>query len=529
MAGGAARHRWPGIVRAVSAADTERQNRLVEALLQPQAYAHPVDRVEHIETHISHIFLAGDYAYKIKKAVQFAFLDYRRLEQRHRMCQREYQRNLRAAPELYLDVVPVTEASDGRIRIDGEGSVVEWAVKMRRFASDALMSTMVEEDRLTASHIDVLARRIARFHDDAPVAAAGDTHGGGSQGAAEWRSTLEELAERDDLFAPQDLARLKRLSEKAIEENAALLDRRLEADQVRHVHGDLHLRNACWLDGEPVLFDSIEFNDRLAVIDTLYDLAFLLMDLIARDHRDLANVALNSYLAERWDVEGLTLLPLFMSARAGILAKVLAEQHAEGAGEPAQLAARARHYFGLALQLIDRAPGAVVAIGGLSGTGKSTVARGLAPLLDPAPGAVLLRSDVIRKQLAGVPVTEPLAQHYYSADYNRRVYERMHKLAGDVAAAAHSVITDAVYSAPGERDDIAHIAAGADRSFHGVWLEADLETRLGRVDHRAADASDADTGVVKLQQDKDVGAIDWRRIDAGGAAETVVAAVAALR
>jgi predicted kinase len=323
---------------------------------------------------------------------------------------------------------------------------------------------------------------------------------------------------------------LGRATRAALARLAPLLAARGERGLVRRGHGDLHLGNIALIDGEPVAFDAIEFDPLIAAGDVLYDLAFLLMDIIERGLPEAANIVLNRYLAETRrpdDLDALAALPLFLSLRAAIRAKVTAARAASAAerARPAILRA-ARTYFDLAGRLIAPAPPQLLAVGGLSGTGKSILARALAPELAPAPGAVLLRSDVERKARFGVGETERLPADAYAPAVTAAVYATLADKARRVVAAGHSAIVDAVFARSHERAAIA--AAGG----RGLFLAADLETRLARVTERAADASDAGAAVVRAQEDYDLGAFDrpaWTCLDGSGTPdETLAQAKAAL-
>jgi predicted kinase len=323
------------------------------------------------------------------------------------------------------------------------------------------------------------------------------------------------------------------LSRAALTRVLPLLVARGERGLVRRGHGDLHLGNVALIDGAPVAFDAIEFDPVIASGDVLYDLAFLIMDLIERGFTVAANVVLNRYLLETRraeDLDALAALPLFLSLRAAIRAMVTAER-AERVAERdrAPIRRAARTYFDLAGRLIEPPPPRLVAVGGLSGTGKSVVARALAPELPPAPGAVVLRSDVARKARFGVAEHERLPPEAYARDVTMALYAELVETARRVVAAGHSAIVDAVYARPHERAAIA--AAGA--PFRGIFLTADLATRLARVTGRMADASDADAAVARAQEDYDLGEFDqprWTCIDASGTPEeTLARAKAALR
>lgn len=503
--------------------DSQSAQAAVTALLaDPRTHGGAV--VERVDTHAALVFLAGDRAYKLKRAVRYPYLDFSTVEKRRAACFAEVALNRRTAPSLYLDVVPVVRRADGALALGGAGEAVDWVVAMRRFPADALFESLAERGALTAERMRALADSVAAFH-----AAAERRPDGG--GAAAMRAVVDgnlaELRERPALFPPDRVERLARLGADALDRLAPPLEERRRSGFVRHCHGDLHLRNIVLLDGAPTLFDGIEFDESLAVIDVAYDLAFLLMDLDHRGLRPLGCAVLNRYLESTGDFGGLALLPLFLSVRAAVRAKIGAAAAAvqtdrERAGEMERDAVR---YLAEAVAALEPPPARLVAIGGLSGTGKTVLARGVAPALGPPPGAVVLRSDVLRKSLFGVAETAPLPPEAYGATATERVYATMAERAEVVLAAGHAVVADAVHARPHERAAIAEVARGAGVRFDGVWLDSPLAVRVARVDARRGDASDATAAVVERQESYDLGQIDWLHVDAGRDAGETLAAV----
>lgn len=474
--------------------------------------------VKRIDTHAAMVFLAGPDVYKIKRAVRFAFLDFSTLEKRRIACEREVALNRLTAPDLYLGTVPVTRRPDGGLALGGDGPAVEWAVHMRRFDESATFDRLCAGRRLTAELADALARRVAALHEVAPAAAVDDPAGRVARIA---RENCAEMRERPDLFPPAGLAALVAGTEAALRRLAPLIEARAKAGEVRRCHGDLHLANIALIDGRPVIFDALEFDEDLATIDVAYDVAFLLMDLWARGERRLANRVLNRWLVERGlrpdDLDGLALLPLFLSMRAAIRAKVAAARAAHLDGEDRAAAeAEARTLFAVACAALADVPARLVAIGGLSGTGKTTLAMALACDVGRAPGAVVVRSDVLRKLVAGVAESERLPPQVYTPEASRRVYDAMHARAARALAAGHAAILDAVHARPDERAAARAVAEAAGVGFHGLWLEAPEGDMVARVTARRGDASDADAAVVARQLGYETGEIDWPRVDTGG-------------
>jgi aminoglycoside phosphotransferase family enzyme/predicted kinase len=487
--------------------------------------------VRRIDTHASAVFLAGPRALKVKRAVRFPFLDYSTLEKRHAACTEEIAVNRPFAPQIYRGVVAITKGPEGRLAIGGSGPPIEWAVDMLRFDETRTLDRLADVGGIDAALADKLGHAVVVAHAGAPQVDAGP-----------WIAAVEEFVaqnavafgERPDLFPLDRAEELTRRSREALATIAPLLLARGQHGLTRRGHGDLHLGNIALIDGEPVAFDAIEFDPLIAAGDVLYDLAFLLMDLVERGLAAAANVVLNRYLVETRrpeDLNALKALPFFLSLRAAIRAKVTAARldHAPEHGREA-IARSAITYFRLACRLIAPAPPSLVAVGGLSGTGKSLLARALAPELDPAPGAVVLRSDVERKLRFGVGETERLPPPAYEPGVTAAVYVSLCDKARRAVAAGHSVIVDAVFGEERERSMIAAVAAGQAVAFHGLFLAADLATRLRRVGGRGPDASDADAAVARRQEDYQLGKLDWARVDASGTPEkTLALARSALR
>ena len=498
----------------------EAQAEVIAFLGEGRSYGAPGALVERTETHISIVFLVGERAYKLKRAVRFSYVDYSTLALREAYCRRELALNRRSAPELYLRVRAITRAPGGGLEFDGAGPAVEFVLEMRRFAQEALLDQLAARGGLTRELMRGVTDEIAGFHAAAEVMP-------GFGGAAAVRAVIvgnaENLARAAPLLDADAAQAVSAAALAALARLSALLEARKAAGKVRRCHGDLHLRNICLLEGQPLLFDCIEFNDEFSCIDVLYDLSFLLMDLLHLGFADLANGVCNRYLDRTGDWEGMALLPLFISMRAAVRAHVLAAQYR--ATPAAQTLAAARAYLALAGAALRGGTPFVLAIGGMSGTGKSTIAAALAGRLGPVPGARVIRSDVLRKMLAGVGPEVRLPASAYDAKTSARVYARMWGQARSVLGGGYPVILDASFLAGTRREEARMLAAREGVAFCGVWLEARAGLLAARLAARRDDASDADAAVMRGQAVE--GVVDWLAVDAAAAVETQVARILA--
>ena len=466
-----------------------------------------------VATHASLVFLGRERAIKLKRAVRFAFLDFSTPQRRLDLCRRELALNRRTAARLYLDVRRITRAADGGLTFDGDGALIDAVVVMRRFADADLLDHRAEAGDLPAPLMTDLARAIAAFHAEATPTRA---HGGAAA-MARVLALDEEALRASGLFAAGETDELTRALRDAHARLAPLLDARRDAGKVRRCHGDLTLRNICVFEDAATPFDALEFDEDLASVDVLYDLAFLLMDLWRRGRDETANLVFNRYLDAADETGGLPLLPFFMAVRATVRAHVTAAQAAEAA--PAQadaLRAEARLYFDLAGACLALAPAILVAVGGLSGSGKSTVAAVVAPTLGPLPGARVLSSDRIRKALHGVAAETRLPAQAYQPEVSRAVYAAQRAQARATLDAGFAVVADAVFDRPDARATIEAVAREAGVAFHGVWLDAPLDVLGPRVAARSGDPSDATLAVLRAQAEAGPGDMTWTRLDASG-------------
>lgn len=478
---------------------------LIEALQNPACYTHPAAGVRLVETHISWVLLTGDYAYKIKKPVDFGFLDFSSLAKRRHCCEEELRLNRRLAPELYLAVLPIT-GTPAAPRLGGAGEAIEYAVQMREFPQEAQFDRVLARGELGAAQIAALAETLAAFHRAAAVAEAGGHYGSAE---AVWQPVAQNFAQIRPRLAARDeldqLDALQRWSETAFASLRGVFTQRQQTGHIRECHGDAHLGNIALLDGRPVLFDCIEFNPELRWIDVMSEIAFLTMDLHDRGRPDLARRALNDYLQHTGDYAGLRVLRFYQVYRALVRAKVACLRLAQdGVSEEQGSAARQQvaAYLRLAARFTAAGPTPLMITHGLSGSGKTTLSDGVLE----SQGAIRLRSDVERKRLFGLAADarsgSAVNSDLYSADAGARTYHHLAELAETVLDAGFPVIVDAAFLKRAQRELFRQLAERLELPFVIFDCKAPPEQLRGRVAERATrgrDASEADVAVLERQ------------------------------
>lgn len=525
----------------------ERQRRIIDRLTECPDWDSEDTRPEDVklfETHGAFVLVGNRHALKIKKAVQFDYMDYGSLESRHRCCRRERMLNRRTAAGLYLEIAPIYENAAGGINLGaGENSpgpdVIEWALKMRAFDAHSRFDKLAAQGELKDPMLDELTDIIVDFHAGlAPIR--------NRDMMALYQRTIAQNFDQLDSFVPAifDSAEITAFRQellRQLDRHNALIIRRAQNGYVRFTHGDLHLQNICLLDGHPTLYDGVEYCDDFAISDILYDLAFLLMDLKASLSSEAANRVLNRYfmqsgaLTHPSQFEALALLPFFLAIRAGIRTHVhssrfLERTHEADDGDNFRTAAR--RYYRQAMAYLAPPPPRLIAVGGFSGSGKSTLSKMLAPLIGDGVGALHIRSDIVRRKLMDWDEFSPMPKDAYSAEKSEQVYERMRQIAKTALEAGHCVVLDAVFDRQMDRIPLDAIARNAGAAFDGLWLEAAPNILKSRISARTRDASDATVDVLVAQLDRAAKRNEenrWRRLDANlSPAEIMVQAKSAL-
>ncbi|KOR37485.1 MULTISPECIES: AAA family ATPase [Planktothricoides] len=472
---------------------------VIQQMLQPEFYPHPVpEPVKLIQTHVSFVLLAGAYAYKLKKPVNFGFLDFSTLAKRQHFCGEELRMNRRSAPDIYLEVLPITQTGD-KYQLGGHGEPVEYTLKMRQFPQDALLINLFEAGKLNQTEMQELGKVVADFHRQTAtndyILKFGEV--------AQIRQAFDENYAQSEKYigGPQTQAQFdqtKAYTDSFFGEKAALFQERIAQEKIRECHGDLHLKNIAIIDEKNVLFDCIEFNEPFRFVDTMYDVAFAVMDIEARGRKDLANVFLNTYIEQTADWAGLQLLPLYLSRQAYVRAKVtsfLLDDPGVPADQKAQAEKAAAEYYKLAWEYTQPGEGRLFLMSGVSGSGKSTTARILAEKI----GAIHLRSDAVRKHLAGIGLNERGGNEIYSPEMTQKTYQRLLELGIMLTKSGFPVILDAKYDRIQLRSEA--IAAAKAQSLPVTILHCTAPEAVLRhwLSQRSGDISDATADLLASQ------------------------------
>lgn len=468
---------------------------LISALLRPESYPHPVQHVRLIETHISWVLLAGEFAYKLKKPLNLGFLDFSTLDRRRFCCEEEIRLNRRLAPETYLDVQPITGDKHGPI-VGGTGRVLEWAVRMQAFPE---ASTLDRATTVTPDQIDAIADRIAAFHRNIDTAPASGPLGTPEAVMHPVRENFNQVRELLAHPLPEALPELEQVAHWSELEGTRLQDhfqQRLAQGFVRECHGDLHLGNIAWVNDAPLIFDCIEFNPALRFIDIISEVAFLFMDLAARGSTDLAWRFINRWLEQTGDHAGLAALRFYLVYRAMVRLKVASIRFSQGDRSHEE---EIGHYLDLALALSRQAPTQLILMHGYSGSGKTWLSQRLLETL----GAIRIRSDVERKRLFGLEAladSTAAKRDIYTAEANQKTLEHLLALGRSLLDFGYSVIADATFLAKTWRRPFQAMAVGLERPLRIVSLVAPPEVLRRRVTQRETRADDAsEAGVVVLE------------------------------
>ena len=478
---------------------------LLQEMLNPAVYPHAVTLpIQVIHTHISMVVLTGSVAYKLKKPINFGFLDFSTLDQRQHYCQEEVRLNQRGAPNLYLNVVPIT-IEKSSLRIEGDGPCVEYAVKMRQFDQAQLFSELIESDRLFPKDLVKLGQVVAEFHrktqSNAHIASFGSVE--------QIKAAIDENYQQTQSFigtsqqpgpqTHQQWLETKAFSDRFFSDHRLWFEQRQAQGKIRECHGDLHLRNICYWQDEIQLFDCIEFNESFLFVDVMYDVAFTVMDLDVRQRSDLATIFLNTYLEQTVDWDGMYVLPLYLSRQAYVRAKVQSLLSVDPQLSQAERAAADRTaamYYQQAWQYSQPKQGRLFLMSGLSGSGKSTVARSLAPAI----AAIHLRSDAMRKHLAGIPLLEKGDADLYASAMTQKTYEQLIEMGTGLASQGYSVILDAKFDRQYWRGQAIAAAQQANLPITILHCTAPLEVLRDRLQQRQGDVSDATANLLSQQQ-----------------------------
>lgn len=465
----------------------------IQALFRPETYPHAVENIEMIQTHISWVFLTGNYAYKVKKPLHLDFLDFSTLTKRKYYCEQELALNRRLTEDIYLDVLPLCRQGD-HYQLNGSGTVLDYCLKMRQFDQSGLLDQRLNSNRFDPSWMDLLAESTARFHAEQESSA----EFGQPQMLADHIQTNLDIAGNHigDAFNESTMAELADYArDELLRQNKNLCSRQADGF-IRPCHGDLHLKNITLIENRPCIFDCIEFSDEFRIIDTMNDVAFLVMDCDAHGRADLGLRFLSRYLEHTGDYSGLRPLNLYLFYRATVRGKVstLLATEITAENERKQAFIEAKQYFDLAATYTQTKQAELFAIGGLSGSGKSH----LALLGSGMERAIIIRSDATRKRIASDYPDLDL----YSRNMHINTYTAMFEAAHTALDAGFSVILDATFLHPDSRQQVYKLATACDAPLHFFWLDIEepvLRDRITQRQHAANDISDATLCVLDLQ------------------------------
>ncbi|MEA5564820.1 AAA family ATPase [Anabaena sp. UHCC 0399] len=472
---------------------------LIQQMLQPGFYPHPVQEpIQLIQTHVSYVLLTGDYAYKLKKPVNFGFLDFSTLENREHFCQEELRLNKRGAAELYLEVLPITLEGEQYV-LGGTGNPVEYAVKMRQFPQETLLSSLFADDKLKETDLEELGLVVAQYHAKTETNDYIRSFGEVSQIRAAFDENYQQTAKY--IGGPQTQAQFdetKAYTERFFAERQELFQRRIQNDYIRECHGDLHLRNICLWQDKILLFDCIEFNEPFRFVDVMFDIAYAVMDLEAQQRPDLSNAYLNTYVEQTGDWEGLEVLPIYVNRQSYVRAKVtsfLLDDPSVPATVKEEASKTAAQYYKLAWEYTKPKQGKLILMSGLSGSGKSTTAKYLAR----QTGAIHLRSDAVRKHLGGIPLYERGGDDLYTPEMTQKTYARLLNLGIILANQGYTVILDAKYDKQELRQEAIAQAQKHQLPLQIIYCTAPLEVVRERLVNRTGDIADATVDLLASQ------------------------------
>ena len=482
----------------------------IKNMLIAKVYDHPVSQLELVETHISWVILTGDFAYKIKKPVDFGFLDFSTLEKRQECCVQELRLNRRLAPEIYLDIVNIT-GSKKDPHVSASGAAFEYAIKMTQFPQAAQLDNMLAASKLSAEHMDAFAQMAADFHQSIDVADRSVVYGDNDTVHQPVIENFIQIEEHIDTTTYRSaLDNLRRWSQAEFKRLAKDFSQRKDNGFIRECHGDMHLRNMIWLNDKPMAFDCIEFNASLRWIDVISEVAFLVMDLQDRQQYRLANRFLNSYLEITGDYAGLSVLPYYLVYRAMVRAKVNAlrlEQDNISSDESNEARQAFESYLSLAATYTQQRKPMLIIMRGLSASGKSTVSQQLVDTM----GAIRIRSDVERKRMFGLEqktdTRDEIDQGIYSSDASRQTYSQLLELARLILNSGYSAIIDAAFLKQEQRLPFQLLAKSLGVRYSILEITAPADILRQRIVARKHDVSDADLAVLEHQLS------NWQALD----------------